>query len=155
MEKMGLNKMVTFTNFWRNKRVLITGHTGFKGTWLLIWLTTMGAKVAGVADIDNHSFFSEVRKELDFSHHLNDVRNLDALKKIVNEFNPEIVFHMAAQPLVIEGYKNPIKTFESNIMGTANILESLRESSGIKSIVVITTDKVYENDNTGNPLTED
>jgi len=139
--------MKEFRNFYRDKKVLVTGHTGFKGSWLSIWLKQLGADVIGIAldplhekDIFNLAGISE--KVTDYRQ---DIRDLEKIKAILAREKPEIVFHLAAQALVIPGYKNPIGTFSTNTMGTANILEACRHTASVRQIVVITTDKVYEN----------
>lgn len=133
--------------FWHNKRVLITGHTGFKGGWLTLWLQSMGAKISGISLEPNTTpnLFTLADIQSGIDHHIQDIRDAPALSKIIKDFDPEIVFHMAAQPLVRASYKDPLGNFDTNIMGTANVLEALRACPSIKTVVVITTDKVYEN----------
>lgn len=152
-----LEKMVGFVNrasildrnFWSGKRVLVTGHTGFKGGWLTLWLNDMGAKVCGVSLPPNTSpNLFELAGISSFSQsHLTDIRDLVKFKEIVSSFKPEIAFHLAAQPLVRQGYIDPTETFSTNVMGTVNFLEAIRVAAldSIRSIVVITTDKVYKN----------
>jgi CDP-glucose 4,6-dehydratase len=136
-----------FNDFYKNKKVLITGHTGFKGAWLSIWLNEMGAKVTGIA-LDPNSekdlfLLSNLKnKIIDYRE---DIRNLEKIKKIFLQEKPEIIFHLAAQALVLPSYENPISTFETNTMGTANILEACRNTDSVKQIVIVTTDKVYQN----------
>jgi CDP-glucose 4,6-dehydratase len=134
--------------FWKDKRVFLTGHTGFKGGWLSVWLASMGAKVTGyaLAPNTNPSFFDvvDVASFLDQSH-IADIRDLPPLKLAMEQANPEVVIHMAAQPLVRYSYEDPLETFSTNVMGTVNILEAARKIDGIKAIVVVTTDKCYEN----------
>lgn len=134
-------------DFYKNKRVFVTGHTGFKGSWLCKMLTKMGANVTGYALEPNTkpNLFTLAGIENDINSVIGDVRDYDALKKAFDEAQPEIVFHMAAQPLVRESYRNPALTYETNVMGTVNILECIRQSNCVKSVVIITTDKVYEN----------
>lgn len=135
-------------NFYKNKKVFITGHTGFKGSWMSLWLKSKGAIVCGYSQEPptNPSLFQllDLEKSLD-NHIIGDVRNLDLLSQSIYEFQPEIVFHLAAQPLVRDSYKIPVETYSTNVMGTVNLLESVRLSKSVRSFVNITTDKVYEN----------
>lgn len=133
--------------FYKDKKVLVTGHTGFKGSWLSRILIQAGADVTGFAlePITNPNLFTILDLTKSMNSVIGDVRDLEALKKVFNEVKPEIVFHLAAQPLVRESYVNPVYTYETNVMGTVNILEALRLSEGVKSFVNVTTDKVYEN----------
>ena len=135
-------------SFWREKRVFITGHTGFKGGWLSLWLTKLGAQVKGFSlpAKTDPSFFQATELNKIIDSELGDIRNLDSLKKSINSFSPEIIFHLAAQPLVRYSYLNPIETFETNILGTVNLLESALSKDSIQSTIIITTDKCYEND---------
>ncbi len=134
--------------FWKNKKVLITGDTGFKGTWLTLMLTRFGAKVQGISSSEypnNINFYQSLQVN-DFSQTVDlDIRNLDGLLKVFKDFCPEIVFHLAAQPLVRESYLDPVTTYDVNVMGTINVLEAVRSSDSTKSVVLITTDKCYEN----------
>lgn len=133
--------------FYRDKKILVTGHTGFKGSWLTQILVDFGAKVCGVAlrpDI-NPNLFSLLDLEKRIENHYTDIRDYELIKKIFNEFNPEIVLHLAAQPLVIDSYKDPRYTYDVNVMGTVNICECIRLSNSVKSFLNVTTDKVYEN----------
>lgn len=135
-------------SFWRGKNIALTGHTGFKGAWFAMWLSSMGAKVHGYAlePTTNPSLFTLAKvNDLIESSTIADIRDRSLITTWLAEINPDIIFHLAAQPLVIEGYKNPIETYETNVMGTANILEAARYSDALRSIVVVTTDKVYEN----------
>lgn len=134
-------------NFYKDKKVFITGHTGFKGTWLCKILSNAGAIVTGysIGMPTNPSLFELSKVEKNINHNIGDIRNLEELRKVFNKAKPEIVFHLAAQPLVIEGYNNPAYTFETNVMGTVNILECVRNCPTVKSFVNITTDKVYKN----------
>ena len=135
------------TSFYKDKTVLITGHTGFKGSWLCRLLLNAGASIVGyslepptdpclydIADIDEH-----------INSHIADIRDIDSLRRVFNEYRPEIVFHLAAQPIVLEGYRNPRETYETNVMGTVNVLESIRQCDSVRSFVNVTTDKVYRN----------
>ena len=137
-----------FHNFYRGKRVLVTGHTGFKGSWLSIWLHELGAEVIGLAleptsEKDNYVLSGIGTMITDLR---GDIRNGELLKEIFKTYQPDIVFHLAAQPLVRLSYEMPVETYETNVMGTVNILECIRVLQvPVKSVVIITTDKVYEN----------
>jgi len=133
--------------FWKDKKVFITGHTGFKGSWLSIWLTEMGAVVKGYSFTPQTkpSLFSVAGIEHLVESEFDDIRNYHALCNSIAEFSPDIVFHMAAQPLVRASYEKPLETYETNIMGTANLLEAVRQCSFVKAVVNVTTDKCYEN----------
>ncbi len=135
-------------DFWANKRVLITGHTGFKGSWLSIWLNMIGAEVYGLSlsPLGDQSLFSEITKSISLGkNYFVDIRNKEKLKKSILEINPEIVFHLAAQPLVRDSYKNPLDTWSTNLMGSLNLLETLANLKKICAVIMITTDKVYKN----------
>lgn len=132
---------------FKNKRIMITGHTGFIGSWLTKWLLMLNAEVLGYSlflpSIPNlYSILSVSEKITDIR---GDVRNGKHLQEVVADFQPEIVFHLAAQPIVIESYKMPLKTFQTNVMGTVNVLEALRKSETVRVIIVMTSDKVYKN----------
>lgn len=133
--------------FYRDKKVLVTGHTGFKGTWMCKMLINAGANVVGYSlkpPTDPNLFtISHISNEINSV--LGDIRDITRLKKAFDEFRPEIVIHMAAQPLVRDSYKNPIYTYDVNVMGTVNILECVRTSDWVKSFLNVTTDKVYKN----------
>lgn len=135
-------------SIYKGKTVLVTGHTGFKGTWLCLWLTMLGAKVVGYSlqPPTEPSLFclSDVEKKI--TSVIGDIRDYDHLQKIFKEVQPEIVFHLAAQPIVRESYKEPRYTYETNVMGTVNVLECVRNCSSVKSCLNVTTDKVYLND---------
>jgi len=145
MESVG--KLMIDLSFYKGKKVFITGHTGFKGTWLCKILLDLGAIVTGYSlDVPtNPSLFELSGIEEKIDSNMGDIRDLDNLKKVFEKAQPEIVFHLAAQPLVIESYKNPVNTYETNVMGTVNILECMRIGQTVKSFVNITTDKVYKN----------
>jgi len=135
-------------SFWRNKSVLVTGHTGFKGGWLALWLAEMGARVYGFALEPplKPNFFDSTK----LSEHLTgstfgDIRDLEELGKFMKQVRPEVIFHMAAQPLVKDSFSDPVNTYTTNVIGTVNVLEASRRSSSVRSIVNITTDKCYEN----------
>lgn len=134
-------------NFYKGKKILVTGHTGFKGTWLCKMLVNCGAKVMGYA-LENkvqYPLFDMSGLEKNITSIIGDIRDYEKLKNTFDIFNPDIVFHLAAQPLVHYGYEAPRYTFETNIMGTVNVLESIRQSSSVKSFLNVTTDKVYRN----------
>ena len=134
-------------HFWNGKKVFITGHTGFKGAWLAFVLRLFGAEVTGFAlePPTEPNLFSliELRKIINSVN--GDVRELATLKKFFDKCEPEIVFHLAAQPIVLEGYRNPVVTYETNVLGTVNILECVRQNPCVKSFLNVTTDKVYQN----------
>ncbi len=134
-------------DFWRSKRVLLTGHTGFKGGWLALWLQRMGAHVTGIAlpPSTAPNLYELARVSDGVKSHFCDIRNASALSSIVAEAQPEIVFHLAAQALVRASYKKPLDTFSSNMMGTANLLDALRGLDNVRVAVMVTTDKVYRN----------
>jgi len=148
--------MLLDKSFWKNKKILLTGHTGFKGGWLLVFLQSLGANVLGVSlKAEKKSFFTETNLQESSQGLVQDIRDLNKMLEIERTFQPEVLIHLAAQPLVIESYKDPITTFTTNIIGTANILEIIRLSSSIKSGVIITTDKCYENRNLTRGYKED
>ncbi|MVX62340.1 CDP-glucose 4,6-dehydratase [Clostridium chromiireducens] len=134
-------------DFYRDKKIFITGHTGFKGSWLCKILITSGAKVTGFSQLPNTnpSLFNILNIEDSVNSIIGDVRDLERLKEAVNNCTPDIVFHLAAQPLVRESYKNPVETYETNVMGTVNLFEAIKNCESIRSVVNVTTDKVYEN----------
>jgi len=135
------------SNFWQEKRVYLTGHTGFKGCWLALWLSSMGAIVKGYAlnPPTSPSLFDEAHIADKIDSEIGDIRDLNQLRSSMVEFNPDIVIHMAAQPLVRLSYKEPLETYEINVMGTAKVLESARSCVNLRAIVSVTTDKCYEN----------
>jgi len=133
--------------FWCGKRVFLTGHTGFKGSWMSLWLTSLGAIVKGysIDTLTGPSFFKEARIEGLVDSEFGDIRNFDSVNKSMVNFKPDILIHMAAQSLVRYSYKAPVETFETNVLGTVNVLEAARNCVSLKAIINITTDKCYEN----------
>ena len=136
-----------FNDIYKNKTVLITGHTGFKGSWLVTWLTMMGANVVGISEKipTKPSLFELLNIEDRITHYFEDIRNKDAIEKIINNEKPDFLFHLAAQPIVSLSYQDPLDTISTNIMGTANILDSLRNTDFKCTVVVVTSDKCYDN----------
>jgi len=137
-----------FDGFFQNKKVLVTGHTGFKGSWLSIWLNELGAEVIGIglepySERDNY-VLSGIGKRIKADIRA-DIRDGEKMKKIFAEYNPEIVFHLAAQPLVRLSYDIPVETYQTNVMGSINIMEAIRATKSVKAVVMITTDKCYDN----------
>lgn len=137
--------------------VLITGHTGFKGSWLTVLLTQLGHEVSGISlePVDGGAFASANLEKLMKHHIICDVREKARIQESIRQINPDAVIHMAAQPLVIEGYRDPSGTMETNVSGTLNVLEACREAEHVKAILVVTTDKVYKDNGTGNYSEED
>ena len=133
--------------FWQGKRVLLTGHTGFKGSWLSLWLQSMDAQLLGYAlpPPTKPSLFEIARVGQGMKSVIGDIRNLALLQSVFSDHKPEIVIHMAAQPLVRYSYGNPVDTFSTNVMGTVHLLEAVRRTPGVKAVVNVTTDKCYEN----------
>ncbi|MDQ4121009.1 MAG: CDP-glucose 4,6-dehydratase [Acidobacteriota bacterium] len=134
-------------DFWHGKRVLITGHTGFKGGWLAFWLEMLGAQVCGfsLAPETEPNLFTNLKIESRVRSVIGDIRDLQDFERVASEFQPEIVFHLAAQPLVRRSYRQPVETYTTNVIGTINVLEAVRLTESVKAVVIITTDKVYEN----------
>lgn len=132
-------------NFWAGKRVLVTGHTGFKGAWLAFWLVQMGARVTGFAlpPVGEHNLFAMLDTDID--HVVGDVRDADAVTRVIKDTQPDVVFHLAAQPLVQVAYDNPVDCFATNVMGTVNVLNALRGCASVRAAVMVTSDKVYQN----------
>ncbi len=136
-----------FNDCYKNKKVLVTGHTGFKGSWLCAWLDKLGAKVIGISDEipTKPSNFEAGQMDTFVKSYFADICNLSAIREILNKEKPEFVFHLAAQALVRKSYRDPVKTFQTNAIGTMNVLEAARSCDSIKSIVMITSDKAYKN----------
>lgn len=145
MEGLGI-KRAPQASFWKGKRVLVTGHTGFKGSWLTLWLARMGADVFGIAlPANSNSLYNHAGINTCCHSHIADIRDISNLRSLITCIQPEIVFHLAAQALVREGYERPAETSTTNIIGTVNVLESLRTCPALKVVLCITTDKVYHN----------
>ena len=146
MENLEINNIMLNKNY-QGKRVLVTGHTGFKGSWLTAWLLKLGAKVCGLSDQipTNPSMFVELGLDQKIENHFCDIRDFEGVSKILTEFAPDYVFHLAAQPIVSVSYEDPLSTISTNVMGTAVLLEALRLWNQPCNVVVITSDKCYEN----------
>ena len=142
LEGVGMNPA-----FWHNKRIFLTGHTGFKGSWLSLWLQQLGAQVTGYAlpAPTQPSLFEKARVAENMTSIIGDIRDASALNKAMQDAAPEIVIHMAAQPLVRRSYVDPVETYTTNVMGTVHLLESVRQCTAVRSVVNVTTDKCYEN----------
>jgi CDP-glucose 4,6-dehydratase len=141
-------------NCFAGRRVLVTGHTGFKGSWLSLWLTRLGATVTGFSDAipTDPSHFAELK--LDVDDRRGDICNPSAIDAAVAQARPEIMFHFAAQALVRKAYADPLPTYRVNVLGTLAVVEAARRN-GVRAVVIATTDKVYRNDETGRPYVED
>lgn len=143
MEDLAITSM--FGRMYANRKVLITGHTGFKGSWLVLWLSRMGAEVVGYALDPTTSPCHRDLLSVNYRSIIQDIRNPEHLQNVISDEQPEIIFHLAAQSLVRKSYADPIKTFSTNIMGTVNLLEACRQTNTCKAIILITSDKCYEN----------
>jgi CDP-glucose 4,6-dehydratase len=147
--------VIQFGDIYRGRRVLVTGHTGFKGSWLALWLEELGAEVTGVSlDPQSHPNHWDLIgcRAVDLRQ---DIRDADAVRRLVAKCCPEIVFHLAAQPLVRASYRTPLDTWSTNVLGTAHVLEACRGVVGVRAVVAITTDKVYANQESTRPYQED
>jgi CDP-glucose 4,6-dehydratase len=146
--------MMQFGDIFRGRKILITGHSGFKGSWLALWLTQLGAEVTGIAlppdTVPSHWNLLK----LPLPSHMEDINDARAVQNVLQQSQPELVIHLAAQPLVRASYQQPIHTWQTNVMGTANVLEACRFQKSVRAIVVITTDKVYENNDAGQHFIE-
>ena len=142
--------------FWRGKRVLVTGHSGFKGSWLSLWLDHLGAQVVGVSlpPITEPNLFTLSRIKGICNSNFCDIRQMSKLLVLVEAAAPQMVFHLAAQPLVRASYGKPLETFDTNFMGTAHVLECIRSVASVKVAVMVTTDKVYQNVEQSKPYVE-
>ena len=140
--------------FWRGKRIFLTGHTGFKGGWLTLWLQQLGATVTGLALPPNTqpSLFELAQVADGIDGYFCDIRAVDRMKQIISACRPEIVLHLAAQPLVRASYLDPVVTYASNVMGTVHVLDGLRDLDSVRVAVMVTTDKVYRNRKTRIPI---
>jgi len=147
MESLVISKGKVNPSFWKDKKVYLTGHTGFKGSWLSLWLQEMGAVVKGYSlDVNTKpALFTEANVAAEMESEIGDIRNLEQLTESMVSFSPEILIHMAAQPLVRLSYQEPVDTYTTNVIGTVNVLEAARKCSVLKAIVSVTTDKCYEN----------
>ena len=149
MESLGI------MSFWLDKRILITGHTGFKGSWLTLALLESGAKVSGFAlEAERLSLFNQLSTTGKIDSCIGDIRDRKTLTENITEVQPDVIFHLAAQPLVLKSYEKPFETFDVNLMGTASLLEAANDAGFSGTIVMVTSDKVYENDNTGRKFDE-
>lgn len=135
------------SGFWRDKRVFLTGHTGFKGSWLSLWLQSLGADLTGFSlrPPSQPNLYDLANVAEGMQSHIGDIRDLRVLQQAMQDARPEIVIHMAAQPLVRYSYQNPVETYSTNVMGTVHLLEAVRNTASVKAVVNITTDKCYEN----------
>ena len=148
--------MSRLKNHYSGKKVLLTGHTGFKGSWMAEWLLSLGAKVVGVAlepDSDP-AIFEQLGLATRMEHHIADIRDAEATKVLVEQVQPDVVFHLAAQPLVRYSYDHPLETFNTNVMGTAHVLDAVRQLKKPCQVVIVTTDKCYENREVVRPYKE-
>lgn len=143
--------------FWRNKRVFVTGHTGFKGGWLALWLNALGAKVSGFAlpPATKPSLFEAARVDQAVDHRIADIRHLGELEAAVKECRPDVVFHLAAQSLVRESYAEPVDTYSTNVQGTVHVLEAVRRAPSARAVIIATSDKCYDNRERTEPYRED
>ena len=146
METMGIKGQVD-VNFWKGKKVFLTGHTGFKGSWCALWLQSLGATVKGYAlePYTSPDLFAEAKVAENMESEIGDIRDLEKITTSMINFNPDVLIHMAAQPLVRLSYKEPVETYSINVIGTVNVLEAARKCTNLKAIVSVTTDKCYEN----------
>lgn len=139
--------LVINSRFWRGKRVFLTGHTGFKGSWLVLWLRHLGAEVTGyaLAPPTDPNLYDMARAHEGIRDLRDDVRNLESVCRALRKANPEIVIHMAAQSLVRRSYVEPVETYSTNLMGTVHVLEAVRRTSGVRAVLIVTSDKCYKN----------
>lgn len=147
MENMGRIKGNVSPSFWNGKRVYVTGHTGFKGSWLSLWLQEMGAIVKGYSlePITTPNLFNQAKVAQNMESEIGNITDLNHINESMSRFNPDILIHMAAQPLVRLSYNEPVLTYATNVMGTVNVLESAKKCPNLRAIVSVTTDKCYEN----------
>jgi CDP-glucose 4,6-dehydratase len=151
-----LEKLVIEPAFWKDRRVLVTGHTGFKGGWLCLWLQTMGAEVTGYAlpPATQPNLFEIATVGQKMASILADIRDPDQLRTAFSTHQPEVVFHLAAQAEILPAYSHPVETYSTNVMGTVHVLEAVRQSQGVRAVVVVTSDKCYENRESGQAYRE-
>lgn len=156
LETMGLNKAFVNPAFWQGKRVWVSGHTGFKGAWLSFWLQRMGAQVFGLAlpPSTQPNLFELLKLSDSVDSCLGDIRDQAVVSRSLERADPQIVFHLAAQPLVRAGYREPVETFATNVMGSAHVLNAMRECQQLRAAVMVTTDKVYRNNEWAWPYRE-
>jgi CDP-glucose 4,6-dehydratase len=147
LEDVGLKAMGNAAEFWRGRRVFLTGHTGFKGGWLALGLQRLGAEVMGyaLAPPDGPNLYNVARVADGMRSVIGDIRDAGRLSEVMAGFRPEVVLHLAAQPLVLRSYVDPVETYSTNVMGTVNVLEAVRKAPSIRAVVNVTTDKCYEN----------
>ena len=157
MEAMDVSAAHVNPAFWHGKRVLLTGHTGFKGSWLSLWLQSLGAQVQGLAlaPASDPSLFTVARVDTGMASTIGDIRDLATVRAVTTAFRPEIVIHMAAQPLVRRSYADPVETYATNVMGTVHVLEAVRGAPTVRAVVNVTTDKCYANDERAQGYRED
>lgn len=158
MESLGMTAQLNQAEFWQDKTVFLTGHTGFKGGWLALWLNSLGAEVHGfaLAPSTSPSFFNVAKLESVLaSHTIGNIRDAVCLERAMAVAQPDIVFHLAAQPLVRQSYIDPLETYTTNVIGTVNVLEAVRKTASVCAVVNVTTDKCYENKETLTPYAED
>jgi CDP-glucose 4,6-dehydratase len=157
MEDMVMNPLPDDARFWSGRRVLVTGHTGFKGAWLTHWLLRMGAQVTGLSlePSTQPNLFDRLGLRTRCESHMVDIRQANPVADVVHATRPEVVFHLAAQALVRDGYRIPVDTFATNVMGTAHVLNAIRKQDTVRVVVAITTDKVYRNREWDWPYRED
>ncbi len=148
---------LSFLDFYKGKKVLITGDTGFKGSWLAISLLQLGAKVYGYSLEPEHSNDNFISSQLStrIQSHRGDINNFNELKNFIEEIQPQLIFHMAAQPLVLRSYKEPVYTFQTNVIGSVNLMEICRQLPSLRALIMVTTDKCYENKETLTPYKEE
>ena len=144
-----MDEITRLRKFWKNKKVLITGHTGFKGSWLIIFLNLLGCKIYGYSlHAKKNSLFFKAKLNKIINHNkFNDIQDFNLINNFIKKTKPHVIFHFAAQSLVTEGYLNPFETFKTNILGTLNILESIKNKEFVKTLIIATTDKVYKDKN--------
>jgi CDP-glucose 4,6-dehydratase len=151
-----VENLVMNSGFWANRRVLLTGHTGFKGSWMLLLLHRMGAKITGLSLAPSApAMFDQIGGANLCDHHIADIRDQAAVDRIVSACDPEVILHLAAQPLVRRSYVDPVETFSTNVLGTAHVLDAARQLSKLLAVVSVTTDKCYENDGRTEGYAED